>query len=216
MKHCNSKYHVDNNPLPISSFNKRKISPDGLQPFCKECCSKIAKAAYQNRLKLQGKDRLRSYHTRSLNGERVTHEQQLERDRINRRLRIEKSPQHNLTFLLREIKCRCRKNNIPFNVSVKDFTEFPTHCPDLRVPLIYGNKAKASPHSATVDRIIPELGYVSGNVRIISYRANVMKQNASLEEMKTIAESWLRLYNESVLTNQAATQTALTGENNDV
>jgi hypothetical protein len=106
---------------------------------------------------------------------------------------------------------------VPFNVTIDDFPELPTHCPDLHVELIYGNKGKASPRSAAVDKIIPELGYVPGNVRIVSYKANVMKQNASLSEMKTIAESWIRLCNQSAFTNeQTATQTVLNGVTDDV
>lgn len=104
------------------------------------------------------------------------------------------SPKNNIKHLIANIKVKCRRENIPFNISIDDFDDFPVHCPDLNVELIYGNIGKASPQSATIDKIIPKLGYICGNVRIISYRANTMKQNASLEEMKTIGESWINLF----------------------
>jgi hypothetical protein len=45
--------------------------------------------------------------------------------------------------------------------------------------------------NATVSSVVPKLGYVKGNIRVISYRANTMKSNASLEEIKRLAE-WLQ------------------------
>jgi hypothetical protein len=37
-----------------------------------------------------------------------------------------------------------------------------------------------------LDRIIPELGYVPGNVKIISMRANRIKTNATIEDIKNV------------------------------
>ena len=37
--------------------------------------------------------------------------------------------------------------------------------------------------SPTLDKIIPERGYVKGNVQVISHKANSMKRNASLDEL---------------------------------
>lgn len=202
MKKCTNSQHVGNILLPLSNFSKRKNASDGHQSWCKDCCSQ-----YRKRQAIaSGKEPHK----------RMTYKEQLERNKITLRARKRKSPRHNLVFLLQNIRQRCKTTNVPFNVSADDFSNLPTHCPDLKVKLIYGNKGKASPYSATVDKIIPSLGYVPGNVRIISYKANVMKQDASFEEMKTIAESWLQLYNESVFTNQTATQTVLTGVKNDV
>lgn len=45
----------------------------------------------------------------------------------------------------------------------------------------------------SVDRIIPELGYTKGNVRVISNRANLLKNNASIEEIELVLEDLRRL-----------------------
>lgn len=43
----------------------------------------------------------------------------------------------------------------------------------------------------TIDRIIPALGYVPGNIVVISHRANRMKSDGTAEEHERIA-AWLR------------------------
>ena len=43
--------------------------------------------------------------------------------------------------------------------------------------------------SYSLDKIIPELGYVKGNVWIISNKANAIKSNASLEELKLLVKN---------------------------
>lgn len=40
--------------------------------------------------------------------------------------------------------------------------------------------------SPTIDRIINDLGYVKGNVIVISWRANRIKSDATLAELKAI------------------------------
>jgi hypothetical protein len=41
--------------------------------------------------------------------------------------------------------------------------------------------------NTSIDRINPKLGYVEGNIQIISHKANRMKSNASVEELKLFA-----------------------------
>jgi hypothetical protein len=45
--------------------------------------------------------------------------------------------------------------------------------------------------SPSLDRIDPKKGYVKGNVAVISYKANRIKQDATPEELEAVA-SWLR------------------------
>lgn len=40
--------------------------------------------------------------------------------------------------------------------------------------------------SPSIDRIIPELGYTKGNIRVISNRANLLKSNATIEELQKV------------------------------
>jgi len=80
------------------------------------------------------------------------------------------------------IKTRCKKRGLPFNLEKEDIV-VPEYCPVLGIKLEF--KGKRS-HSPSVDKIIPEKGYVKGNIQVISMRANQLKNNASLEELKKI------------------------------
>ena len=58
----------------------------------------------------------------------------------------------------------------------------------LEIPLTvgYGNSLE---NSYSLDKIIPELGYVKGNVWVISNKANMIKSNASLKELQLLTKN---------------------------
>ena len=87
---------------------------------------------------------------------------------------------------------RARQYNIPCNINSEDIMLIRT-CPLLNVPIEYGN-TKPTNNSASLDRIIPSLGYTKDNVQVISHLANQMKSNANREELITFAESILKMY----------------------
>lgn len=90
--------------------------------------------------------------------------------------------------LLDGARWRARRDNIEFSIKKSDVT-IPEFCPLLGIKLESGRGvggAKAS--SPSLDRIKPELGYVPGNVWVISYRANMIKSDATLEELRTLTE----------------------------
>lgn len=62
----------------------------------------------------------------------------------------------------------------------------PDKCPILGVELKYGGGDR-SPESASLDRIDSSKGYTRDNVQIISSRANMMKSDATTEEMLKFA-----------------------------
>jgi hypothetical protein len=55
-------------------------------------------------------------------------------------------------------------------------------CPILGIPLFVKGEV-AGPNSPSLDKIIPELGYIKGNRWVISYRVNAMKNDANLDEI---------------------------------
>ena len=75
-----------------------------------------------------------------------------------------------------------------WDLEYEDIT-FPTHCPLLGYKLNYrGNKGQHN-SNASIDRIDPTKGYVKGNVWVISYRANVLRNNASIEELELLVSN---------------------------
>ena len=65
----------------------------------------------------------------------------------------------------------------------------PDTCPVFNEPLLWCFQSKTTQQfSPSLDKIVPELGYVEGNVQWISYLANAMKRNASLDQLKQFGE----------------------------
>jgi hypothetical protein len=88
---------------------------------------------------------------------------------------------------------RAKEKNIPFSITVFDII-IPEKCPILGIPLVWqvGHKV-CKPNSPSLDRIKPELGYVPGNVAVISMRANNLKSDGTLAEHSAIVE-WLKCF----------------------
>jgi len=90
-------------------------------------------------------------------------------------------------LLLNLAKERAKRKGIEFNITENDI-ELPKKCPILEIPIIPGIGTQ-SPNSPSIDRIDSSKGYVKGNVAIISYKANAMKNGATLDEMKTFTSN---------------------------
>lgn len=80
---------------------------------------------------------------------------------------------------------RAQSRGLDFNITREDII-IPDVCPVLGIPLILG--CKRGPGSPSLDRIDPCLGYVVGNIRVISDRANRLKSNRSLAHLLGLAE----------------------------
>ena len=81
-------------------------------------------------------------------------------------------------------KDRAKRFKIPFSIKVSDIS-IPKYCPIFGIKLEYGDKTTTN-SSPSLDKVIPALGYIPGNVAVISYSANRLKRDASLEDMKRI------------------------------
>lgn len=87
--------------------------------------------------------------------------------------------------LWHRVKHRAKEKGIPFNIEMDDI-KIPKVCPVFGTIFEEGNHKTC----ASLDRIIPELGYVKGNIQIISNKANMIKADASAEDIKKVYE-WL-------------------------
>ena len=76
---------------------------------------------------------------------------------------------------------RAKLCNVPHSITVDDIV-IPSHCPVLGLKL-ENNNHQCAP---SLDRIIPSLGYVSGNICVISNRANMIKNAASEDELYAV------------------------------
>ena len=90
------------------------------------------------------------------------------------------------TKILQRAKTRAVKQNIEFSITEEDIY-IPEKCPVFNTAFIYND----SDLSASIDKINPELGYIKGNIRIISNKANRMKSNASYEDL-LVFSAWIQ------------------------
>lgn len=84
-------------------------------------------------------------------------------------------------------KRRAKKQGVEFNIHPNDIT-VPEFCPLLGVKLFSSKKRLNPETSPSLDRINPKLGYVTGNIWVISYRANAIKNNATFEELQKVVD----------------------------
>lgn len=93
--------------------------------------------------------------------------------------------------LLSSARSRAKRKGIPFNLEVCDIV-IPETCPVLGIPLTRNlGKHGGTNSSATVDRIVPELGYVKGNIQVMSMLANNMKASATKAQLLQFA-NWIK------------------------
>lgn len=100
------------------------------------------------------------------------------------------TPKHEIWERARK---RARLNNLPFSLTVYDIPDIPSHCPVLGIEVRSNTSAGPIDSSPSIDRLIPSMGYVPGNIRIICNRANRIRSDASAEELRKIADDALIL-----------------------
>lgn len=90
------------------------------------------------------------------------------------------------------LKHKAKKLGLDFDITWEDILP-PATCPVFGIPLRLAaerNGFQALPDAASVDRIDNERGYAKGNVRVISTRANLLKKDATVTELRQLAD-WL-------------------------
>lgn len=96
-------------------------------------------------------------------------------------------------IMLSQSRGRASKMGLEHTIELLDI-EIPRVCPYLEIELVRNNRQGPTDTSPTLDRIDNNLGYIKGNVQVISYKANRMKNNATTEELLVFAESVIRIH----------------------
>jgi hypothetical protein len=89
------------------------------------------------------------------------------------------------TQILSRLKFRAKAQGIAFDLDRSDII-IPDVCPVLGIKLTWNQGRGYHPDSPSVDKIDPSRGYVKGNVRVISARANLLKNDATVEELTAV------------------------------
>lgn len=88
-------------------------------------------------------------------------------------------------YWITNLRIRARKMGLPFNLTKEDLP-VPDLCPVLKIPLIFASGGKPTPNSPSADRVDNSKGYIKGNVRIISFKANRAKGDMTLEDAERL------------------------------
>lgn len=105
-----------------------------------------------------------------------------ERDRIHALEYRRKKP---FNVWIANLRTRAKRKDLDFNLTLKDLV-IPEYCPVLGMPLrkIFGGHP--TDDLPTVDRIDNNKGYTTDNIKIISWKANRMKSNYTLEDIESL------------------------------
>jgi hypothetical protein len=89
-------------------------------------------------------------------------------------------------------KFRAKDRGLNFDIEVADIV-IPEMCPVLGLRLKANVGISKVRHSSpTLDRIDSSKGYIKGNVRVISHRANTLKSDATVEELSKVLEDVIK------------------------
>ena len=150
------KYYFTGKPCPKGYISKRHIAG-----WCVECNTQTQKENRENN---------REEYNEYFRGRYTT-----ERRRASyfKHLEVE---------LLDKARTRAKRKNLEFNIT-KDDIVVPEKCPVFDEPII---KEVFNPMAPTLDRVDNTKGYVKGNVRVISKKANIMKGSLTIDDMDKI------------------------------
>lgn len=94
-----------------------------------------------------------------------------------------------LSSMIKNAKQRCKTSGRELDIDVHylyNLTIGHTKCPILGIELVYGGTVSIKNNSASIDRFDTTKGYTKDNVWIISYKANRMKSDATIDEIEKV------------------------------
>lgn len=170
----------------ILEFGKNKAYSLGYETQCKECRNKKAAISREKNREKTNKKYVERYHSDP--------EFKKRRNEISLKSYYKTKEEHPERILIYSTRQRAKEKGWEFNLEESDIV-FPTHCPILGIKLIPGGQGIHTFNSPSIDRIDSSKGYIKGNIRIISLRANMMKNDASLSELESFCANILKYIN---------------------
>lgn len=96
------------------------------------------------------------------------------------------------SMTLSNMRKRAKAWGLAFDLDVEYLVSItPDECPCFGTPFSFVGNGRSSPESPSLDKIKPSLGYVRGNVQVISLKANQIKNAYAATDVATVA-AWMR------------------------
>ena len=106
-----------------------------------------------------------------------------------RQLNFTRRTKNPKAFILYRLRQNATRRGFAFNLKETDLPEIPEFCPVFPwIRLVYTVGAGRQDGSLSVDRISSNRGYIKENIRFISDRANILKSDASDQELIALGE----------------------------
>jgi hypothetical protein len=163
------------------------------QKYCSVQCAQQARYAENPEPYLEKSRRIRLSHLEeSREKDRVQYHSTKNR-RSLQRLRMRQAMPW--VPLLNSAKARANKHGLPFDLDLEWMkSRWTGRCELTGIPFVSGSgRGKSGILSPTIDKIIPALGYVRTNCRIILKSVNLFKLNGTDEQMYRTAEALLAM-----------------------
>lgn len=93
-------------------------------------------------------------------------------------------------------KQRAKKRGVPFLITKEDIEKvWPSdnRCPILGTTFVV-HRGLPSDDSPSLDAMVPALGYVPGNIHVISHGANILKRNVTDPAVFERLAAWMRAH----------------------
>lgn len=174
-----------------SEFSRHVGQKDGLRTSCRACTSEYTRAwraANPDKAKAiarKWKAANREVVKVSAQEWRATNPEMIKGYRVRAARKVYEDPVAKAQKMISSSKVRAKKQGIPHSVSYKDLVPIPSVCPVLGTPMSLSG-APINDDMASLDRINNNMGYVPGNVAVISRRANAIKRDATIEELELV------------------------------
>jgi hypothetical protein len=195
-KKCNCLQSIDN-------FTVDKSKKDGLRATCRTCTI-VTNKKWKKANSQQSKELSKKYYNKNRQSIRERARgsyangagQQWYQNNKERILSARKGLDGTILSMFRSARSRAKKENIPFDLTVEYLHKIATeNCPVTNKPMDWNGEENNSLNRPSLDKIIPELGYVQGNVAIISYRMNTKKNNLLETELVQLLQ-YVQLYSQ--------------------
>lgn len=165
----------------IDCFHRCVSNKDGYKNICKRCICLYAKEYGQ-----KNKEKIRQTRVKRIEQSRKTYLQKRRGwYRTNKNKALTYIDDNKVGFIYRQAKRRAKERGLDFSITKNDII-IPTFCPILEIKISTNNRTTAKHSSPSLDRINNCIGYTKSNTRIISYRANTIKNDATKDEIKEI------------------------------
>ncbi len=142
------------------NFHTRSGRANEYQSWCKECCKEYNRSSRAKELRNDNPERRRQIQNASR----------------------KRNPE---TYIVKECRRRAKDKNLDFELTKKDII-IPKFCPVLGIEL--DNSHENKDFHPSIDRIDNTKGYTVGNIIIVSYRVNRIKNDSTEEERRLVYE----------------------------